>query len=108
MNSVIYSEPFKIENNFEHQYRITLVDDNVEIDHVKCTDMDDDLNEDFGIQLIKNLVNINLIEMTELVKNNIDFRDNKVIDNKNKTQEEQMCLDTITELYQYLKDNILN
>lgn len=105
MNSVIYSEPFKTEDNFEHQFRFTLVDDKVEIDHIKCNEDDID---DMDIILIKNILNDDLINIKKLIDDNIDFRDNQIINFDNKSQEEINCLNSIKELYEYLRENIFN
>ena len=41
MNSVIFSESFLTEGNFDHQFRITIQDDKLTMDYVKIDENDD-------------------------------------------------------------------
>lgn len=77
---IFYSNPFKIEDNFVYQYRITVVNDVFELDIVKSIDNEEIVNDDEGealdydIILLKNIVKLPLLEAKEKIKNKIDLR----------------------------------
>ena len=60
MDSIIYSDPFDFEKDFDHQFRITITDNNLELDHIKC-------NEEAEIEdcviLVKNIVKLPIEEV---------------------------------------------
>tara|TARA_Y100000389_G_C17254720_1_gene409933 strand:+ start:370 stop:717 length:348 start_codon:yes stop_codon:yes gene_type:complete len=77
---IFYSNPYKVEDNFMYQYRITVVNDVFELDIVKSIDNEEVVNEDedealdYDIILLKNIVNMDLVEAKEKIKNKIDLR----------------------------------
>ena len=101
MDSIIYSEPFYSDEKYDHQYRITISNDKLYLDHIKCNE--DDINDDCVI-LIKNLVNFELPEVKKKIQNSIDIRTNKTINKEDKSE----SLKSIIELYDYLTKNIFN
>ena len=117
MDSVIYSEPFKIIDNKEHQFRVTISENNFFIDYVICNEESEDI--ELIINYEKNLYESSIIEAKELINNNIDFRNKKNIKESNELllkeissneedivkQEEIKTLQVINELYDYLINN---
>lgn len=120
MDSVIYSEPFKIEGNKEHQYRVTISDNNLSIDYVICDEESE--NVELILNYEKNLYQNSVTEAKEMISNNIDFRNNKKLlvindieleENIEQKQdkiesidnEEVNILQVINELYEYLINN---
>lgn len=113
MNSVIYSNPFLI-NDYEHQYRVTISNDVFTFDYVKCNEDNDDL--DMCVLLEKTYLEIPIEEAKKMIEDKIDFRNmEKIKENANDTDLsseekslENSCIITINELYTYLVDNFFN
>ena len=120
MNSVIFSESFLTEGNFDHQFRITIQDDKLTMDYVKI-DENDDLEYTFTKE-IESYGTLDLSVAKKKIIDNIDLRTDKLIqaikvpenfeelseDNKIKLNNENYKIETIIELYTYLKNYYFN
>jgi len=104
MDSIIYSDPFKIEQNFDHQYRITISDLHLELDHIKCNE---EASIDECVILVKNIVKLPIKEAKLKIENSIDIRNGEKMDNC-KTDSDKLAYECLKELYDYLTNNIFN
>lgn len=105
MNTVIYSDSFFKEKKYDHQFRITIIDDNLTLDYVKILDDEENEHE----ILIETYPSIELLDFKEKIKNNIDIRNNKNIGfNETNDSLEIEKINTIKELYSYFQDNYFN
>jgi hypothetical protein len=105
MDSIIYSDPFDFEKEFDHQYRITINDNNLELDHIKC-------NEDTEIEecviLVNNIVKLPIEEVKKKIKDDIDIRNGKKMTDNYKNKIDKQSNICMKELYEYLTNNIFN
>ena len=74
-NNIFYSYPFKEDDEFEYQYRITLENGVCILDEIKCNDECEIIEE--GLVLINNITKIASDELRKNLKNNIDIRNGK-------------------------------
>lgn len=76
---VFFSNPFKIVNNYLYQYRITIVNDILELDIVKSYDTtkeeeEEGIYDDNSIVLVNNIIKLPLKTATKKMKQKIDLR----------------------------------
>ena len=98
INNIIYSYPFYSDEVFDYEYRISLIDNNLILDEVKCDDNESDF--DSCVIFVKNIFNKPLEEALNFIQNLkeecvdeviiFDFKDKseaekeKIIDNNRK------------------------
>jgi hypothetical protein len=71
-NQVYYSYPFMEDENYEYQYRISIDEDILYLDEIKCNEECEIIEE--GIQFIRNIKKMDLKEAKKKIINNIDLR----------------------------------
>ena len=67
INNIIYSYPFYSDDVFDYEYRISLIDNNLILDEVKCDDNESDF--DSCVIFVKNIFNKPLEEALNFIKN---------------------------------------
>jgi len=73
--NIFYSYPFKEDNEYEYQYRITLENGICILDEIKCNDECEIIEE--GLIIINNIKKIPTDDLKKKIKNNIDIRTNE-------------------------------
>jgi len=76
-DNVIYSYPFYSKDGIDYEYRITISEDELVLEQVKCDDNKVDFDE--SIQVFSEIFRGSLNEAFELITKNIDLRDKKTI-----------------------------
>ena len=73
-DNIIYSFPFYSKDGIDFEYRITIKDDELILEQVRC----DDSEIDFGdcVEVLEEIYRGELAESVELIQKNIDLRDN--------------------------------
>lgn len=67
INNIIYSYPFYSDDVFDYEYRISLIENNLILDEVKCDDNESDF--DSCVIFVKNIFNKPLEEALHFIKN---------------------------------------
>ena len=72
--AIYYSYPYKEDNHFEYQYRITINDTELILDEVKCDEETEHL--DSCVIYLSNIKTIILNDAIKSIKSNLDIRTN--------------------------------
>jgi len=76
-DNVIYSYPFYSKDGVDYEYRITISEEELILEQVKCDDNKVDFDE--SIQVFSEIFRGSLNEAFELITKNIDLRDKKTV-----------------------------
>lgn len=114
-DNIIYSFPFFSKNGIDFEYRITIKDDELILEQVKCDDSEPDFEN--CVEVLEEIYRGELLPSVELIQQNIDIRDHKSIleegiidydfdnykDNTEKLQE-KINLNKISVLFELYKE----
>ena len=75
--NIIYSYPFYSKDGIDYEYRVTISDEELLLEQVKCDDSNPDFEE--SIQVFAEIFRGTLTEAFELIIKNIDLRDKQLI-----------------------------
>lgn len=76
-DNVIYSYPFYSKDGIDYEYRVTISDDELLLEQVKCDDSKPDFEE--SIQVFSEIYRGTLTEAFDLITKYIDLRDKKLV-----------------------------
>ena len=76
-DNIIYSFPFFSKNGIDFEYRMTIKDDELILDQVKCDDSEPDFEN--CVEVLEEIYRGELSPSIELIQQNIDLRDHKSI-----------------------------
>ena len=114
-DNVIYSYPFYSKDNIDYEYRVTITDEELLLEQVKCDDNQLDFNE--CVEVFAEIYRGELVPTFELIQKNIDLRDQTkilqegIIDyNFEETDKDKLALkienNKISALYELYKEII--
>ena len=72
-DNVIYSYPFYSKDNIDYEYRVTITDEELLLEQVKCDDSQLDFND--CVEVFAEIYRGELVPTFELIQKNIDLRD---------------------------------
>lgn len=78
LQNIIYSYPYFYKDNLEYQFRLTFKEDNIILDEV-VFDENEDENIEYSVVSEINVFKKSFNRVIELMKKNIDIRDEKTI-----------------------------
>ena len=76
-DNVIYSYPFFTKDEVDYEYRVTITDEELLLEQVKCDDNQADFNE--CVEVFAEIYRGELIPTFELIQKNIDLRDKTTV-----------------------------
>ena len=76
-DNVIYSYPFYSKNDIDYEYRVTISEEELLVEQVKCDDSKTDFND--SVEVFSEVFRGTLDEGFDLITKNIDIRDRKSI-----------------------------
>jgi len=76
-DNVIYSYPFFTKDEVDYEYRVTITDEELLLEQVKCDDNQADFNE--CVEVFAEIYRGELIPSFELIQKNIDLRDKTTV-----------------------------
>lgn len=117
-DNVIYSYPFYSKDNIDYEYRVTITDEELLLEQVKCDDNQLDFND--CVEVFAEIYRGELVPTFELIQKNIDLRDQTkilqegIIDyNFEETDKEQLAfkiennkISALYELYKEIVDSV--
>ena len=117
-DNVIYSYPFFSKDNIDYEYRVTITDEELLLEQVKCDDSQLDFND--CVEVFAEIYRGDLVPTFELIQKNIDLRDQSKIlqegiidynfDEKNKekliAKIENNKISALFELYKEIVDSV--